>query len=192
MVWNSLYMSNWICDISILWRRLLLQDQDLALNVFCIQKLVDQCNVMEENLQFNFSQVSKTRSIKCSWLVLRLNSSWLSDVETLLLVLRIVWRDARCTATIRRRIFLTPVQRSRLFIRSWTAVWAVVWTTTLTWSPAWPADSRRIWTLYSSKGQFGRAKSVFETAWMSRWTNSSLRNSGLEPQKSVKFKDFSV
>lgn len=124
------------------------------------------CYVMEENLNlYVFLMFLKwEQESNYSWLIL--NSAWFSEVETVLLVLlRIVWRDARCTATIRPRIFLTPVQRSQLFVRSWTAVWAVVWTTTLTWSPAWPADSRRIWTLYSSKGQFGQAKSVFETAW---------------------------
>lgn len=74
---------------------------------------------------------------------------------------RTAWPDAQCTATIRGRIFLTPVLKSQLFAHWWAAAWAVVWTTTLTWSPAWPVDSKRIWTLYSSEEQWWTAVDRF-------------------------------
>lgn len=77
--------------------------------------------------------------------------------------LRTAWPDAQCTATIRERIFSTPVPKNQLFARWWSAVWAVVWTTMLTWSPAWPEDSKRIWSLYSSEEQW--LLSVLGTTW---------------------------
>lgn len=63
---------------------------------------------------------------------------------------------ARCTATTKQRTSLIRVPRSQPFARWWTAVWAVAWTTTLTWSPAWPENSKIIWTRFrSEQGDWG-------------------------------------